>query len=194
MTEPRIPALPPQDWPPTMKDALAAIIPPEVRHPRPKREGRPKGLNVLGTLAHHPELTRAYHTFNGHVQLATSLTPRQRELLILRVASVRDCAYEWAQHVVLAADAGLSEDEIARIADGPGAGWSPLEDAMLAAVDQLVAGARIADDTWAALAEALDVPQLMDLVFTVGSYETLARALLSFGVELDDDLTNPRST
>jgi AhpD family alkylhydroperoxidase len=150
---------------------------------------------VLGTLATHPELTRAYHTFNGHLLFATSLTPRQRELLILRVAAVRDCAYEWAQHVVLAADAGLSDDEIARIADGPGTEvWSPLEGAMLAAVDQLLAGARIAADTWAALADELAVEQLMDLVFTVGAYETLAMALLSFGVELDDDLTNPRST
>jgi len=195
VTEPRIPALPPEAWPPTMKEALAAIVPPEVRHPRPPREGRPKGLNVLGTFAHHPELTRAYHTFNGHVLLATTLTPRQRELLILRVATVRDCAYEWAQHVVLAADTGLSEDEIARVADGPGApGWSPLEAAMLAAVDELVADARIADDTWAALAAELEVPQLMDLVFAVGAYDALAMALLSFGVELDDDLTNPRST
>ena len=28
----------------------------------------------------------------------------------------------------------------------------------------------------------------MDLVFTVGAYDTLAMALRSFGVELDDDL------
>jgi len=108
---------------------------------------------------------------------------------VLRVACVRRCTYEWEQHVVLAGDAGLSSDEIARVADGPDApGWSPLERAMLAAVDELVRDATVADDTWAALAAGLDEQQLLDLVFTVGAYEVLAMAFRSLGVELDDDL------
>jgi 4-carboxymuconolactone decarboxylase len=173
-----------------MRDALAALRPAEPRHPFPERGGdRPKGLNVLGTLAHHPTLTRAYHTFNGHILFGTTLSERQRELLVLRVAAVRECAYEWAQHVVLARDAGLDRDEIARITDGPEAsGWSPLDGAMVAAVDELLGEARIADATWAVLAAGLDDQQLLDLVFTVGAYDVLAMALMSFGVELDDDL------
>jgi AhpD family alkylhydroperoxidase len=173
-----------------MRAALAALRPPEPRHPLPeRRDDRPKGLNVLGTLARHPALTHAFHTFNGHVQFATTLSPRQRELLVLRVAAVRRCEYEWAQHAVLAGDASLDPDEVARVAEGPGAGgWSSLEAAMLRAVDELVADAVVSDPTWAALAAELDDQQLMDLVFTVGAYELLAMALLSFGVELDADL------
>ena len=60
---------------------------------------------------------------------------------------------------------------------------------MLAAVDELVHDATVADDTWAALTAELDDQQLLDLVFTVGAYEVLAMALRSFGVELDSDLT-----
>jgi alkylhydroperoxidase family enzyme len=173
-----------------MRGALAALVPPEPRHPLPeRRDDRPKGLNVLGTLARHPALTTAFHTFNGHVQFATTLSTRQRELLILRVAVVRRCDYEWAQHAVLAGDVGLEPIEIQRVADGAdAAGWSPLEAAMLRAVDELVADARIAEATWGVLADELDDQQLMDLVFTVGAYELLAMALLSFGVELDADL------
>ena len=128
-----------------MREALAALRPPEPRHPLPTQGGdRPKGLNVLGTLARHPALARAYHTFNGHVLFATTLSVRQRELLVLRVAAVRQAEYEWAQHVVLARDAGLDDDEIARIADGPDApGWAPLDAAMLRAVDELLADATI---------------------------------------------------
>jgi alkylhydroperoxidase family enzyme len=187
---PRIAPLPPNEWPDSMRDALAALTPPEPRHPLPvRRDDRPRGLNVLGTLARHPALTRAYHTFNGHVQFATTLTPRHRELLVLRVAMLRHCEYEWAQHVVLAGDAGLATEEIDRIERGPEApGWSSLERAMLAAVDELVAEAAVSDATWAALAAELDEQQLMDLVFTVGAYEVLAMALRSFGVALDPDL------
>ena len=187
---PRIEPLPPEQWPAEMRDALAAMRPPNPRHPLPSRaEGRPKGLNALGMLAHHPELTKAFNTFNGHVQFATTLTTRQRELLILRIAHLRDSAYEWAQHAVLAGDAGLSADEVNAIADGPDAGeWSPLERAMLRAVDELIATASISDATWSALSAELDTQQVMDLVFTVGAYETVAMAFKAFAVELDADL------
>ena len=187
---PRITPLPPQEWPDSMREALAALVPPEPRHPLPaRRDDRPKGLQVLGTLARHPALTRAYHTFNGHVQFATTLSPRQRELLVLRVAVLRHCEYEWAQHAVLAGDAGLSAGEVDRVAAGPDAPeWSTLERSMLTAVDELIADAAVSDATWAALADELDEQQLMDLVFTVGAYEVLAMALRSFAVELDDDL------
>jgi alkylhydroperoxidase family enzyme len=187
---PRIAPLPPGEWPEEMGAALAAIRPANARHPFPARDpGRPKGLNVLGTLARHPGLAQAFHTFNGHVLFATTLSPRQRELLVLRVAAVRDATYEWRQHVVLAGDAGIGADEVTWIAQGPeAAGWSALDRALIRAVDELLADARVADATWEVLASELDDQQLMDLVFTVGAYDLLAMAFRSFGIPLDDDL------
>lgn len=182
--------LPPRDWPPAMSDALAALRPANPRHePPPPRADRPKGLNLLGTMARHTDLTRAFHTFAGHVLFGTTLTPRQRELLVLRVAAVRDCSYEWAQHVVLAGEAGLGTDEIERVASGPDdAGWDEIDSAFVRAVDELLATARLADETWMVLAASLDVQQLMDLVFTVGAYDALAMCLQTFDIELDADL------
>jgi alkylhydroperoxidase family enzyme len=187
---PRIAPLPPKEWPAEMREAMAALRPPKPRHPFPSQaDDRPRARNALGTLARHPELTRAFHTFNGHVQFATTLTTRQRELLILRVAAIRQAEYEWVQHTVLAGDVGLTPEEVARVAEGPeAAGWSPLDRAMVTAVDELIRDADISDGTWSALAGELDEQQLMDLVFTVGCYDTLAMAFRAFGVELDDDL------
>ncbi len=185
----RLTPLPPKDWPESMRAALAALRPADARHPRPVTEGRPKALNALGTLALHPELTKAFNAFNGYILFSSTLTPRQRELLVLRVAALRRSAYEWAQHSVLAADVGLDADEVARIAEGPHApGWSTQDRAMLSAVDELIGEGEIADETWALLSTELDVQQVMDLVFTVGAYEVLALAFRSFGIELDDDL------
>ena len=185
----RLTPLPPGEWPDSMRDALAALRPADARHPRPETKGRPKALNALGTLALHPDLTKAFNTFNGYILFSSTLTPRERELLVLRVASLRQSAYEWEQHRVLAADAGLGPDEVERIAQGPDApGWSPLDRAMLSAVDDLIGTAEISEVTWQALAAELDEQQLMDLVFTVGAYDLLAMAFRSFGVELDEDL------
>ena len=51
----------------------------------------------------------------------------------------------------------------------------------------------LSDGTWTALAAELDTQQLMDVVFTVGAYDLLAMAFRTFGVELDDDLSNRAS-
>jgi alkylhydroperoxidase family enzyme len=186
----RVEPIPPGEWPPEMSDALAALRPPNPRHPFPPRDpSRPKGLNVLGLLAHHPALATAYHHFNGHLLFASTLSPRQRELLILRVAALRDAIYEWEQHALLAGDAGITVSEVERIRSGEAAGgWSPLEAALLRAAEELVHDARIGDATWTTLAGELDTQQLLDLVFTVGAYDLLAMAFRTFDVELDDDL------
>jgi alkylhydroperoxidase family enzyme len=187
----RIDPLPPAQWPPQMRDALTALRPPDARYRAPQREGRPKGLNILGTLAHHPALARAYHVFNGHVLFSTTLTERQRELAVLRVAALRRAEYEWRQHAVLAGDVGINEDELAAVVHGPDASlWPPLEAAMLRAVDELVARAALSEETWAALARSLTTEQVMDLVFTVGAYDLLAMVLGAFEIELDDDLAS----
>jgi 4-carboxymuconolactone decarboxylase len=173
-----------------MREVVAALRPVNPRYePPPRGVGRPAGLNILGTLAHHTALARAYHAFNGHVLFATTLSERQRELLVLRVAAVRRAEYEWRQHAVLAGDVGIGEAELQAVAEGPdAAGWEPLEAAMLRAVDELVAGATVSDETWTTLAESLTTQQLMDLVFTVGAYDLLAMVFGAFGIELDDDL------
>lgn len=185
----RLDPLPPGQWPREMRTALAALRPPEPRHPLPEPDPtRPKGLNILGTLAHHPALAAAYHTFNGHVLFATTLTARQRELLVLRVAAVRGADYEWAQHEVLAGDVGITSEELDRIATGDGAGWAPLDAALLRAAEELVADARIGDETWGTLAAELDAQQLLDVIFTVGAYDALAMVMRSVELPLDDDL------
>lgn len=173
-----------------MREALAAIRPANPRHPFPDTSaGQPKGLNVLGTLAHNPRGTEAYHTFTGHALFGTTLTTRQRELIVLRIAVLRDCAYEWAQHVFLAGTVGITAEEVGQVRVGPDdARWSTSDANLLRAVDELIADARVGDTTWAALSDELDPEQLLDVLFTVGTYETLAMVLRSFDVDLDADL------
>ena len=130
--EPRIPPLPPEEWGDDVRAGLAALRPAGATQELRRSKGGPKGLNVLGTLAQHPELMQAYHTFNGHILYTNSLDARQRELLVLRVAARRGAEYEWNQHVHIARDLDFTDDEIERIAEGPhAADWSPLEAALL---------------------------------------------------------------
>src|SRR5215470_10682026 len=81
--------------------------------------GRGGVPNVLATLARHPRLLKAWYGFAAHVIGDSTLPAREREIVILRVASLCRSAYEWAQHVVMARGAGLSDDDIVRVRRGP---------------------------------------------------------------------------
>jgi AhpD family alkylhydroperoxidase len=183
----RISPIPYAEWAPEMTSFIAdfrtAVVGDKAS------TGGPSGANLLGTLARSPALTKPFLTFNGHILYGTSLSARQRELVVLRVARLRRCDYEWAQHVVLAAAAGLEPEEITRIIEGPTApGWGELDRALLTVVDELLADATVSSETWSVLAGEFDTQQLMDLIFTVGTYEMVAFALRSFEVEPEPDL------
>jgi alkylhydroperoxidase family enzyme len=144
---------------------------------------------MLGTLAHHPALAKALLPFNAHVLRATTLTDRQREMLVLRVAVLRNSPYTWAEHYPMAGKAGIDDEEVGRIAYGPHAPfWEPIDAALLRSVDELITDGVLSDQTWATLADHLDTQQLLDVIFTVGAYETIAWMIRSFGLEMDDDL------
>lgn len=152
-------------------------------------DGRQSGSNLLGTFARYPALAKAFLTFNGHLLYGSTLTVRQRELIILRVACVRHCDYEWAQHAIMAERAGMTDAEIRRIGNAPdSAEWDPVERALLAAVDESLGDGMISAETWGVLAGEWDEQRLMDVVFTIGTYEMLAMALRSFGVEPEEGL------
>ena len=176
------------DFPPEMREVFKAVNPPNPRYMLTS-EGRPSGANILGTLAHHPALAKAFCTLQAHLLMNTTLSERQRELIIMRVAALRQSNYEWAQHVFMAQDAGLTDLEIGCVASGSHAPcWDEVDAAVLRAVDELERDRVIGDATWAKLSEHLDTRQLLDVIFTAGSYSMLATMVASLEVALDDDL------
>jgi len=146
-------------------------------------------LNIFRTLAYHPKLAKRWLVFGNHVLAKSSLDPREREILILRVGWRCRSEYEFGQHTLIGRDSGLSDDEIARITRDPDTpGWSELERLLLVAADELVDDAFLSDATWKALSAHYNTQQLLDLVFTVGQYNLVSMALNSLGVQLDEGI------
>ena len=143
-------------------------------------------LNITRTLANYPELSRAWGRFARHVLSESSLPPRERELVILRMGWNCRSGYEFGQHRRIGQEAGLTLDEVERVKQGPDAeGWSEHERALLRATDELHADAFISDDTWDVLAANYDTRQLMDVVFAAGQYNLVSMALNTLGVQLE---------
>ena len=96
---------------------------------------------------------------------------------------------EWGQHVRISEAGGIDRETIDRVAAGPDAdGWTDTEAALLRAADELHRDAKIGDATWAALADAYNEEQLIEIPMLVGQYHMVAFALNSLGVEQDEGL------
>lgn len=144
---------------------------------------KPPEIPVVGFFAHHPELAQPFLVWNHYINSRRCTLPRRlREIAILRVAWIRHSEYEWAQHLKIAARAGVEDDTVAEIRSGNAAGVTGL---IIAAVDELTASSAISDETYAALAAEFDEKQLIDLVFLIGTYSMLSMAFNTFGVELE---------
>jgi alkylhydroperoxidase family enzyme len=150
---------------------------------------RPDGrvLNIFRALATHADLTRRWLVFGNHVLAKSTLPPRVRELAILRVGWLCHSEYEWGQHVLIAREVGITDEEIGRLKLDPGAGsWSDAERGAIQAADELFQQQQISDDTWRALCGHYDERQRVDLVFTVGQYVLVSMALNTFEVPRDE--------
>ena len=178
LTEPRVQPLSESEWDEEARGTLDGLM---------RAGGRV--LNIFSTLAHHPKLMKRWLVFGNHVLGKNTLSPRERELAILRIGWLCQAEYEWGQHAAISRALGMSEEEIRRVNDGPDApGWDPFDATLLRAVDELHGDAMISDATWKALSERYSTQQLMDLVFTVGQYNLVSMALNTLGVQLDEGI------
>ena len=171
--QPRIPPLPESEWDETVAGVVKATGP----------------LNVITTIARHPDLFKAWIGLGTMLLTKGSLPARDRELAILRTAHNCACTYEWTHHAALGRDAGLTDGELTALESGLDEHfWAPRDRAIVSAADELHFAGTLNDVSWAALADHFDEPGLIELVMLIGHYEMIAYTLNALGVQLEAEL------
>ncbi len=103
------------------------------------------------------------------------LTPRDRQLAILRTTWLCQAPYAWGEHVKHSTRIGFRSEVIERVTQGSAApGWNEHERAILRAVEELYEDAMISDATWEILSKCLNEKQLFELPVLVGQFTTVA--------------------
>jgi alkylhydroperoxidase family enzyme len=147
-------------------------------------------MNLFLILGRHRRLFRGWLVFAGLLMPGGVLKRSESELVILRVAHRRGSAYEYNQHVRIGKRSGLSDSDIARVADGPSAdGWSPRVRAILAAVDELLDSRDVSDPTWDELRRHVDEREAIEIVLLAGHYDMLAAAIAALRVPMEEKRT-----
>ncbi len=141
-------------------------------------------LDLFLTMARHEALLTTYFPFFCTLLSQSGVPPRDRELVILEIARLCACEYEWVHHARLADEAGVARDDIRRLVEGT-ARWGGFDEALLRATNELVQSRTVDDATWAELALRYDEPQLLELVLLVGHYVMIAMTIGALRLEVE---------
>lgn len=150
---------------------------------------------VAGTPDVHlfSTLGRARGLFRGWLHYSAKLLPGggkltryESELVIIRVAHLRNCQYEMDHHIRRGRRAGVTAEILERVRTGSTAdGWTPKERALLSAVEHLLAAKDLDDATWSALADHYDERRLIEICLLVSHYDALATTIGTLRIQRD---------
>lgn len=144
---------------------------------------------VLLTFAHHPRLAELFSQFNIHLLSTSTLPVRLRQIAIMRTAWLCKATYMWSSHLSTSIRCGLEPDLFRPIQNGPDDPYfTAFERTVMRATEELVADREIGDASWQALTAEWTHQQMLDFLFTVGAYVTIAGVMRSTGVQRNADL------
>lgn len=129
------------------------------------------------------EAADGWEYFLTIVRQRLSLSPRLREMLILRIAVLNRAPYEFDTHIPHARDAGISDAEIQNLRTGRMEGLAPLEQLIIAYTDAVTRDIHVSDDLFARVRQALSSRELVDLTVTIAAYNMVSRLLGAFDIK-----------
>jgi len=145
--------------------------------------------NVLNTLGQHPDLAKPFLTFNRYLLMSSTLPVRLRQIAILRVCWIKKAQYMWSSHLRTSLRNGFNGEEFEHVkVGGDSSFWNPEERIVLIATDQLVEMTDLDDASWDALVAFLNRKQVMDLLFTIGTYVQLSMVINAIRIEREREL------
>ncbi len=165
MSTPRIAPLSPP-YPVEIQDAFSKIMPP----------GRPP-LNIFRTYARHPLMLKRVMHLGAALLSQGSLPARDREIVLHRTCGRCGSAYEWGVHVAaFARPLGFTDAQIRATvlgaADDPA--WTPREQLLIRATDELHETSTISDALWNKLAKEWTEEQLIEIICVAGLYHAIS--------------------
>jgi 4-carboxymuconolactone decarboxylase len=187
----RLPDLAPDDLDPEQRALYDAIVGGPrgtgTQHfPLTTREGALTG--PFGVMVHGPALGRPLQELGSALRYATGLADRVREIAILAVAAATRSDFERYAHERVGRAVGLTDDELAALADGSFTSSSQAEQAAYDLCRRLLDGRpRLTHEEYADLVAVLGTTTVTELTVLVGYYRTLSDLMAVYDVGAPED-------
>ena len=149
--------------------------------------GRGALINIYKLLLHTPTVCMTWFEHIGAIRWKTKLTPRLREIAIVRVAESAKYAYALQQHIPgIAVPDGVTLEECEALKDWRASGkFSDAERAALAYVDAMIAGPEVADLVFNNVRKHYNEREVVELTVLVGTYLMHNRVFTALRVDLE---------
>jgi 4-carboxymuconolactone decarboxylase len=132
-----------------------------------------------------PALGAALQSTGAAIRYHSTLSDRQREIAILLMAQHERSNFEWIAHVDVGRAAGLTEPEIDALIHGSAADSLSTDESMVARLTiALIATGDIDADLFESAKSIIGDVQIVEVIYLVGYYRTLAMSLRSLRIPL----------
>ncbi len=140
-------------------------------------------LEVVKALSLRPGLAAAVGGYDAAVW-NSSLDWRLHELVRMRVATINECAVCLGWRTPMAVDAGVTDEDLAAVADPSDARFSPGESVALEYATRFCTdSARIDDDLLARLGAHFDSGEIVELTLVIAKYLAMGRFMQVLGLD-----------
>ncbi len=146
-------------------------------------------LNIFRVLLLNPVAAKAVADLLLTLLFRSSLNPRLRELVIMRLGWATASSYEWTQHWRIALDQfGCSEEDLLALRDWENSvHFGVAERAVLAATDETLATGTLSSATWEQCRTHVgDETTCMELVASIATWRWISHFARSLEIPLEE--------
>ena len=144
-------------------------------------------LNVWRMLSGSPSVFRPMVSFSSAYLSQGLLSDELREIVILRVAYLRDSDYEVFNHLRVAKLIGMDPDKVAALVPGRSQdAFSPQERDVLRFVDEVVLDGAASPESFGAVAGFMSPAEMIEMTIVVGVYTMVSQFCATFEIEPED--------
>jgi alkylhydroperoxidase family enzyme len=147
-------------------------------------------MTLYRALSNSPGGCRAFLVLADYIRWQSPLDGRLRELAILQVGWMTRSPYEWAHHVKIGYDFGVSDADIEGLiaeSEGRESSLDPLAKLVLRGAREMTESHTMNDATYAALEAALPRDHLVDLCLVIGFYSAVVRVLGTLKIDVEPE-------
>jgi len=155
------------------------------------REALSRNINLYRAVGHCAGGATNFSRIGLWLRFDSKFDPRLRELGILTVGYVTRAKYEWAQHVGLGYQFGVTDADLDRLKlelDGTATDLPEIERNIILGAAEMTRGTAMSQARWDALAAHFNHELMVELTMAIGFYVGLVRVLETLQIDLDDDV------
>ena len=156
-----------------------------------KLEESGRNLDIVAVMANWSPGFRPFVMMSDALLFKGVLAPVDREVAVLLTAHLHQLAYEWKEHLPMAREAGVTDDQVTAIAEDrwrsdPDAVFTANQRMIIEVVETLVADRRLTTDLWSRACDRLGPQGALELLMAYAWWGGFVRVVIESVLPLSD--------